>query len=448
MVCPSPSPDCSTDAAASKASAVPTSSARRELLERHFPKSVDEVTLEFVSALLGRPDLSATSVEKVFSDGVTADCAILRLSAPSGDSSVMLKYAKNSAVTRKMAGCLYKKEAFMYSDLHGRVSKALPIPGSVEVFAAQGSSGDDGTAAADPADVIIAMEDLSARYDCMDAVKGISFEDGAHLTDLVAGFHAEFWNDASVLEIPLCASGKAFNLQKLIDEPAILDRWHNLFLTDSRMGEGRNVDLFPTDKYKTMVRLWKKHGPAILTDIEERVLKNRKLTLIHGDMTPSNVMKLRNSCAEADGAEQLSKFRIIDWQTYRSGSPGTELVQLLSIAFTNIEDLDRLPELLERYLVSLHNRCPAARELPYTMDMLIEDYRTSLFIMQIGLSAMMGPILESLPAGHFLWKAVSTLWPRYVRAGEVMDLPGYIIEMCGRLGLPDAEAEAGGSSIQ
>merc|ERR1712060_90917 len=140
---------------------------------------------------------------------------------------------------------------------------------------------------------------MGGLYDCMEAVRGISFEDCMQLTSLAAGLHAEFWGDATILERPLIwGTGKAFNLQKVLDDPAILDSWYKLLLTDPRMGQGRNVDLFPTESYKTMIRLWKRHGTAILQDIEERILTQRRFTLIHGDMTPSNVMKLRSEGAE------------------------------------------------------------------------------------------------------------------------------------------------------
>ena len=49
-------------------------------------------------------------------------------------------------------------------------------------------------------------------------------------------------------------------------------------------------------------------------------------------------------------------------RTFSAGSPGLELTQLLAANLENIEDVERLQELLRCYLAQLYQKCPGAWE--------------------------------------------------------------------------------------
>jgi hypothetical protein len=87
---------------------------RRAFLQDRYPKQLQDVTKEWVSALIEQPVVKVTAM-KVLEAGVTSDAAIFALeygAGGSGPASVCVKYAKGMESNRAFAqgGMMYEKE--------------------------------------------------------------------------------------------------------------------------------------------------------------------------------------------------------------------------------------------------------------------------------------------------------------------------------------------------
>ena len=120
---------------------------------------------------------------------------------------------------------------------------------------------------------------------------------------------------------------------------------------------GGSIDLYPNDDMKKMLALWKAHGEALITEFH-KTLDSRPFTLAHGDLRADNLFR-KGSNGSATG------FKFIDWQTYAAAPPGCDMTQMLAGSMQE-KDMDVLPEILQKYLDTLHANCEAARD--YTLQ--------------------------------------------------------------------------------
>ena len=120
---------------------------------------------------------------------------------------------------------------------------------------------------------------------------------------------------------------------------------------------GGSIDLYPNDGMKKMLALWKAHGNA-LADEFHKTLDSRPFTLTHGDLRADNLFR-KGSNGSATG------FKFIDWQTYACAPPGCDMTQMLAGSMQE-KEMDVLPEILQKYLDTLHANCEAARD--YTLQ--------------------------------------------------------------------------------
>lgn len=422
------------------------SAKEKEYLQANYPKDLDGVKGEWIGKLLHTP-VSAISIKKKLEAGVTGDAAIIncaynnsyQLSAK-GPGSVVLKYAKDNEASRQLAqeAQMYEKEVMLYTKLFQRISKVLPIPKVLGTFVDEEKPSEF---------FVIAMEDLSIDFNPMDQIKGISHEEGLALAPLVAKLHAEFWGD-EILKNPVVCAGNPNKCniwfeawtQGTIADPHMIDGFYTNCLNTTKMPK---VDFYPTERHKTMVRLYKKHGKAIIEEFH-KILDSRPFTLVHGDMRADNLFQKKPELGKG--------FKFIDWQTFAAAPPGVEMVQLFSGSFTNLEDLEfeKLGNICELYLKTLHEKKPASKV--YTVEMLKEDWGMTFAMLSFGMPAPFGPLMDALPEGHPLWKLFATCFPRYMKMSDVLDVPGIIIKTCERLGLevdpavPFMDASAKGKS--
>jgi hypothetical protein len=138
-------------------------------LKDNYPKEgIASLKSEWISHLLGHEVVSFEHT--ILDQGALSDAAIIRpdyKTAGAGPASFVLKYAKDSQAGRDIAkgSNAYDKEMKFYSNLRNEVNEFLPC---AEVFWQY----------QDPEEpesyFVIAMEDLSVKYDVMSLVTGIT----------------------------------------------------------------------------------------------------------------------------------------------------------------------------------------------------------------------------------------------------------------------------------
>ena len=209
------------------------------------------------------------------------------------------------------------------------------------------------------------------------------------------------------------------------DNPECIDKIQKALQHNQNLPTNNySIDMFPTDKDKVMVQLWKAHGHA-LADAFHTVLDTRPFTLTHGDLRSDNIFRKVKGNGPA--------FKFIDWQTYAAASPGCDMTQLLDGSIAPLEGMDHLDEILDEYIRTLHAANSATRA--YTRDMLKEDFAMSTTMLFIGVCVPFGPLLESLPDGHPLWVLFDQVWPRFLKCTAYLDCAELTIRTAKQLGL-------------
>ena len=161
-----------------------------------FPNSLDELTVEWLSELLGSTVLSFTS--KTIESGAMSDASLIFPTyAPgcSGKSSVFLKYQKGAEQARSMAmgANMYEKELLFFKELAtGSLRDVLSNTSCTMLPECMGTWQDP---AKPKESFCLALENLSEGYDVLEGHIGITYEDAETMIVPIARMHAHFWND-------------------------------------------------------------------------------------------------------------------------------------------------------------------------------------------------------------------------------------------------------------
>lgn len=168
-------------------------------------------------------------------------------------------------------------------------------------------------------------------------------------------------------------------------------------------------------------------GDAIIAEIY-RMLATRPSTLIHGDMRSDNLF--RSKARNADGKFD---YKIVDWQAVAYGPAGVEFVELLCGAFADVNDYDRLDELLGVYYTELTSKCPQASA--YTTEMLKEDFALVTVLWFCALMPVLSGILDSIKAmpDHPFWGLLPPAFGRFEKVMTVLGVPSRIAEIAAKL---------------
>jgi hypothetical protein len=165
-----------------------------------IPKSIDDITAEWLSHALGRSITAVTAEPIGVGVGLVGQLFRLQLEGRGAPSTMVAKLAAATEEDRFVATVLnmYGREVGFYGELSPRTSIAHP-----ECF----------YAAHDPVtqDCTLLLEDVSARGRGGDQVTGCSLADARSAIRTLARLHACFWDDASLTDMPF--------LLQLADEP-------------------------------------------------------------------------------------------------------------------------------------------------------------------------------------------------------------------------------------
>jgi len=407
-------------AASGPAPAKMSAADRAKFLQEKYPKNIEEVTTEWISALMEK-NVSKSTTIKVLEAGVTSDAAIFGLeyaAGTTGPASICLKYAKSNPENREFAqgAMMYEKETLFYQEIAPIVAKAgIPIPQVIGVFVDPDK----------PKEFFcIAMEDMGVEHDTMDQITGVSYEESVELAHLAAGLHATFW-EHDLMKHPTVCNGnpKAANVffqgwaELACTEPNTFDEYHAACLKEPVV-----TDMAPTADHETMVRLLKAHSPALFEEFH-RILDSRPKTLCHGDMRSDNLFQRKDK----------QGFKVIDWQTYGAGPPAMEMHQLFGASMTKDSDYDRLPELLRSYLDKLHELNPASKS--YTYANLWEDFQIVGVIGYMCLAKALGGVMAAMPPDAPNMKLFEVFFPRTLRVYNLLDIAGTVIRTAKKLKL-------------
>lgn len=334
-------------------------------MARDFPTTVDQITDEWLSGVLGA---KVASHETTFLEGgVLADAFKLRMTyaGDPGDApaSVVVKLANGVKERRDLAllASAYTKELHFFQDL----AKDVPMR-SPKLYAcfSDGSAGDEY--------FLIMMEDLTAHSRVFDQV--LDPPDEAFTRKIAkeaAAMHAKFW-ESETTKLPWLSrpDGRyVFSLDPMCRMspgawPAFRALWQQMY------GE----DIFADPEDAPIEEL-----TALLTGpkcngIHEAIydiLSSRPKTLLHGDLRADNTF--RTDPAEGKSCDE-STLTYIDWQVIHAGPPGPDMTEAWMHSLEpelRRKDLEFLREYHDR-LVELNPKAAA-----YTYDMLVEDYSLS-----------------------------------------------------------------------
>ena len=111
-------------------------------------------------------------------------------------------------------------------------------------------------------------------------------------------------------------------------------------------------------------------------------------------------------------------------------APGIDFVQLLGGMLEPIDTYDRMDELYDHYLATLHGQCKDAKV--YTKKMLQEDFAMALVLWNFALAPVLNSVLEPDP-DHALWPLMKPAFLRFQRCLKAVDAFG----ICKRLAIEE-----------
>ena len=125
----------------------------------------------------------------------------------------------------------------------------------------------------------------------------------------------------------------------------------------------------------------------------------------------------------------MPRCRVIDFQLLGAGPPGLDLVQLYQGAFSNLDDIERFPELLDIYHKKLIENSPSWVAQQYTREMLEDDLMAGLFLFAFGsapvINGMLGGMMDQ--PDHPLWGLMDQGYRRgFKLLFEVLELGSYL----------------------
>lgn len=395
---------------------------RMTFLKDNYPKELAAVTSEWLGKLVEAEVASFESLPLV--TGQISDAAIITPSyvGKPGPSSFVLKYAKSTEIGRQagVACNMYEKELIFYASMNKEVGKFIPVPEILGTFE-------------DPVEpetyFCIAMENLSEGWDLKNQLIGLSLNEAKQISQMFAKLHANYWESDTLkqdwLATKSVATGEpvgtwfdALILKWLYEAPATESKYASgkeqsgpaewLHRYEKLFWEVKELEMFVGPKEKEMGEKLKKYPIEIYTKLNQ-ILLGRPKTLCHGDLRSDNIFV---SQADPD------LFKIIDWQTISGSAAGVEFVEMLSGALTNVDDYDRLDEIIDPYLETLHANSEASKA--YTKELLVEDFAAGTLLWLMALIPLLFDILEPQPSDSPFWQLMIPGILRFRKCMEVI----------------------------
>lgn len=325
-----------------------------------FPRSIDEVTPEWLSSTLGRR-VTAYQTDQLEGSNL-AVCYRLRdieyAGGETGPASLIVKVAHPASPIREiaMAGGFYTREVRFFIDLSAKTPLATP-----QVF---GCFSDERPACEY---FIIVMEDLAVHSKVYDQVDDPPDEVAARrVATELAQLHASFWgSEVTRLSWLSRPDGRYLPpVHFLCDQvvsawPVLRREWRNVY-GDDFVGDHANA----LEPLAALLCGPKSRG------IHRRiydVLSSRPQTLLHGDARADNIF--RTIAMKGDGTPE--RLTYIDFQLMHAGPPGPDFTEAwIHSLEPEVRRRDR--DMLRHYhdiRVGLKPESAA-----YTYDMLLEDY--------------------------------------------------------------------------
>ncbi|HIF72726.1 MAG TPA: DUF1679 domain-containing protein [Dehalococcoidia bacterium] len=276
----------------------------------YFPRTVDEITPEWLTNTLREKgvihEFTVESVSAgVLDGGATSEVQKLVIQydsdAPQAPKSIIAKIAHQDPETRSLVDDRGLYEAAILFYRHFNEGAGIAVP---DVFF---SSYDTATGS-----MLLLQEDLS---DLRSIAPGVdcSFDDAVKAFDAAAGFHAKWWDD-----------------EFLFDIPWLIDYSDEKYATSISEKSSPHIDSF----VETAGSYLPKGVEQIIRDLASRYAKvvshsgTRPVTLNHGDYIPANIFFDNSENAE-------SPIVAFDWPVYERGRPGLDLGQFLLTSFNN-----------------------------------------------------------------------------------------------------------------
>ena len=253
---------------------------------------------------------------------------------------LIAKLPSASAGMRELAARngLYRNEALWYQEL--APSAGIPVP---KVYASAGSG--------PPEDFFILMEDM---WPSTPGGARPAFDLVERGVDVLAGFHAKWWQKDAVLRHPwLPGVDLARDERWVVENEADLSAAAN----ENRMRYG--------DVYHDYVFQSAQATAKAFRQIRERT-QSRPRTLLHGDFTTRQFF-----VPSSEGG----RFAVGDWQTVTVGVGAEDLGRHLSIQLDTETRRTNERRLAERY----HGGLLARGVRDYSLSDLWEDFRWSLW---------------------------------------------------------------------
>ena len=292
---------------------------------------IDKSTVESVSA-------------NVLDGGATSEVQKLvieyDLDAEQAPKSIIAKIAHQDPETRSLVDdlSLYETEILFYQHFNKGVGITVP-----DIYF---SSYDHATK-----EMLLLQEDLS---DLRSIAPGIecNFDDAVNAFDAAAGFHAKWWDNESLFDIPW-----------------LIDYSDEEYATNISGKSSPHIDSF-VEKAGSYLP---KGVEQIIRDLAPRYAEvvshsgTRPVTLNHGDYKPTNLF-----FDDSENAE--SPIVAFDWQVVQRGRSGTDLGQFFLTSFSNNTRTAIEKQLITGYHNALLNRGVTG----YSMDELYFDSQVGI----------------------------------------------------------------------
>jgi hypothetical protein len=289
----------------------------------------------------------------------------------------------------------------------------------------------------------IAMENLTEGWDLKNQIVGISVAEANSVSQMFAKLHAHYWESDALkqdwLATKSVATGEpvgawfdALILKWLYEPPSAespyasgkdqsgpaehLDRYIKIFQ------EVKELKMFETPEEIEMAEDLKKYPMEIYAALN-KILLSRPQTLVHGDLRSDNIFVNQSN---------PDMFKIIDWQTIAGAPAGLEFVELLCGALTNVDDYDRLDEIIDPYLETLWSNSEASKV--YTKEMLMEDFAAGTILWLMGLIPLLFGILEPQPADSPFWQLMIPGILRFRKCLAVTGCPALVKKVVKDMG--------------
>jgi hypothetical protein len=345
-----------------------------------FPTTPEDITLSFLSKVLGAEGEGLRGFEyaELGEPGFLADVWGLTLKFKGDKPTKKLVIKVNTQVEERLGlakmGMAYLKEYSMFNEL----LKDMPVD-CVQCLYCGLTEDETG--------FLLVMEDLNARSDHLDQLKGINFDQECKMAVDLGKIHAKFWNDETTLSKPYLAPEGYLETPPLIVAwaagfeplwPEFKKNWQSA-LTDKGYDRA-GLDKFPAaDAFFCKVA---EDPTKVCAGLVEYWRAKSYRTLCHGDTRSDNLFQ------KPDGG-----LVWIDWQLVFTGS---SVGMDLGWGVWGCCDADvrrREKEIIHAYYESLCAACPEAAKA-LSEDDVYEDYCHGLVLWSMAMIGACAPILQ------------------------------------------------------